>query len=166
MARRPQPALCFSKFEELDRGTVFDDKCNPHTIGRRVRLNNDFLPFNLRRQIIYLEGNVRHVRTRSGTDASGSKRIHSIPYALVSYPDTYVAYPSMSLSPSRRSVVGIPIWWYRRIGLHSIAADSCRVVKSTISLTDPVLPVLDNIRHVAERCTSRTTSNIGRDGHS
>ena len=52
--------LCFSKFQELDRGAIFDDKCNPDTSGRRVRRNNDFFPFKFRRQIIYLEGNVGH----------------------------------------------------------------------------------------------------------
>ena len=80
MTRRSQRALFFSKFEELDRGTVFDDKCNPHTIRRRVRRNNDFLPFNFRRQIIYLEGNVRH-----GADEvrNGCLRLEAHPFDSV-----------------------------------------------------------------------------------
>src|SRR5579862_1440912 len=58
-------------------------------------------------------------RTRSGIAASASKRIHSTPNSLFSWLTTKTFRCFKWVSPGFASVVGIPMWWYRRIVFRS-----------------------------------------------
>jgi hypothetical protein len=76
------------EFQKLDRCAVVEDERDTHAGRWRVWRNQDVLAFERGIQIVDGNATCGTVFTTSGTGHCGSKRIHSMPYGLVSNPQT------------------------------------------------------------------------------
>jgi hypothetical protein len=99
------------EFEQFDGRAVFDDERDADPLGWAVGRNQDFAAGEFGGEIRHFKRDVPNLtcgtwRTRSGTAASASKRIHSTPNSLFSW----LTMKSFRwVSPGFDSVVGIPM---------------------------------------------------------
>ena len=64
------------EFEQFDRRASLDDERDADSVGWAVRRNQNFAPASSEERSVTLNATCATLRTRSGTAASASKRIH------------------------------------------------------------------------------------------
>src|SRR6201987_1947025 len=98
------------EFEQFDRRTILDDKRDADADGLLggIRISR---PQSSEARSDTSNATCGTCRTRSGTAASASKRIHSTPNSLFSWLTTKTFRCFKWVSPGFASLVGIPTWW-------------------------------------------------------